>query len=202
MDKNCAPGVNFEKGSCINKKLLNEIVDNFNKNYQDEKIDKTNEKDELVNNLEDKFKEKFGCKDQICWLNQSFVKKMNNKDLQKFTFRPVGPKRKLDWLSTTNINDVIDQYEKKYKNFIFLGAVPYDFQELRQLEMGEIDFNKLINGDMNEEHNKNEKISQFGMVINLDPHDKPGSHWVALYTNFDKNQIYFFDSLAKNQKTK
>ena len=40
---------------------------------------------------------------------------------------------------------------------------------------------------MNEEHNKNEKISQFGMVINLDPHDKPGSHWVALYTNFDKN---------------
>ena len=202
MDKNCAPGVNFEKGSCINKKLLNEIVDNFNKNYQDEKIDKTNEKDELVNNLEDKFKEKFGCKDQICWLNQSFVKKMNNKDLQKFTFRPVGPKRKLDWLSTTNINDVIDQYEKKYKNFIFLGAVPYDFQELRQLEMGEIDFNKLINGDMNEEHNKNEKISQFGMVINLDPHDKPGSHWVALYTNFDKNQIYFFDSFGKKPKNK
>lgn len=202
MDKNCAPGVNFEKGSCINKNLLNNIVDNFNLKYQDEKIDKVDDKEDLVNNLEDKFKEKFGCNDQICWLNQSFVKKMKNKDLEKFTFRPVGPKRKLDWLSTTNINNVIDQYEKKHKDFIFLGAVPYDFQELRQLEMGEIDFNKLINGEMNEEHNKNEKISQFGMVINLDPHDKPGSHWVALYTNFDNNQIYFFDSFGKKPRKK
>ena len=127
---------------------------------------------------------------------------MNNKDLQKFTFKPVGPNKQYDWLSTTNINDVIDQYENKYKNFMFLGAVPYDFQELRQLEMDEINFKDLENGLLNEEHNKDEKIDQFGMVINLDPHDKPGSHWVSLYANLDKNQIYFFDSFGKKPRKK
>ena len=49
---------------------------------------------------------------------------------------------------------------------------------------------------------KNSKIDQIGMVINLDPHDKPGSHWVSLYTNFDKNQIYFFDSVGKKPRKK
>ena len=32
------------------------------------------------------------------------------------------------------------------------------------------------------------------MVINLDTHDKGGSHWVGLYTDLLKKQIYFFDS--------
>ena len=32
------------------------------------------------------------------------------------------------------------------------------------------------------------------MVINLDPHDKPGSHWVALYFDLKKMEIYYFDS--------
>jgi hypothetical protein len=35
------------------------------------------------------------------------------------------------------------------------------------------------------------------MVINLDEHDKSGSHWVALYTDLKKNQVYFFDSFGK-----
>lgn len=34
--------------------------------------------------------------------------------------------------------------------------------------------------------------NQKGIVINLDPHDKPGSHWVSLYLN--GKQIDFFDS--------
>jgi hypothetical protein len=34
------------------------------------------------------------------------------------------------------------------------------------------------------------------MVINLDEHYKGGSHWVALYTDLKKNQIYYFDSVG------
>ena len=30
MDTKCAPGVNFENGSCINKETLENIADNFN----------------------------------------------------------------------------------------------------------------------------------------------------------------------------
>ena len=32
------------------------------------------------------------------------------------------------------------------------------------------------------------------MIFNLDPHDKPGSHWVALYSDVDKGGVYYFDS--------
>ena len=202
MDKKCAPTKNFKEGSCIDEKTLKSIAINFNNEYN-EQINYNQDKKNLVNELSNKFNDKFQCKDQLCWLNQKFVKRMNNKDLQKFTFRPKGPKNRFDWLSTTNINDVIEQYEKKHKDFIFLGAVPYDFQELRELQMGyELDFKNLINGELNEDYNKGNKINHFGMVINLDTHDKPGSHWVSLYTNFDKNQVYFFDSFGKKPKKK
>ena len=40
------------------------------------------------------------------------------------------------------------------------------------------------------------------MVINLDYHYQSGSHWVALYTDLDKNQIYYFDSFAKKPRKK
>ena len=63
--------------------------------------------------------------------------------------------------------------------------------------------NKKVHALINLFHYKgNSKIDQFGMVINLDPHDKPGSHWVSLYVNFDKNQIYFFDSVGKKPRKK
>jgi hypothetical protein len=202
MDKKCAPNKKFIDGSCINEETLKKIAINFNINHNT-KIDHTQNKKELVEELTNNFEKKYQCKDQLCWLNQNFVKRMKNEELQKYTFRPKGPNNKLDWLSTTHINDVIDQYELKHDDFIFLGAVPYDFQELRELHMGkELNFNDLINGKLNEKHHKNNKINHFGMVINLDTHDKPGSHWVSLYSNFDKNQIYFFDSFGKKPKKK
>ena len=140
MDKKCAANVKYEDGSCISTDLLKKIATNFNNNSNSIKINTSNDKKELVDDLENAFNKKYGCDNQLCWLNQNFVKRMNNAELQKFTFKPMGPSKKFDWLSTTNINDVIEQYERKYKNFLFLGAVPYDFQELRQLEMGEMSF--------------------------------------------------------------
>ena len=31
-------------------------------------------------------------------------------------------------------------------------------------------------------------------MFNLDPHDKPGSHWVSFYGNFKTGKLYYFDS--------
>ena len=202
MDTKCAPGIKFKVGSCINHNTLKNITNNFNSHNPKDKINLELKKEDMVKELNEKFNKNYGCKDQLCWINQNFVKRMKNNELEKFTFRPFGPNKKLDWLSTTNINDVVEQYERKYKHFVFLGAVPYDFQELRELSVGEMNFDELVNGKMNEDFNKNEKTKEFGMVINLDPHDKPGSHWVSLYANFDKNQIYFFDSFAKKPRNK
>jgi hypothetical protein len=202
MDKKCAPGIKYEKGSCITKEVLQAIAINFNKEVGSVVIDPNVKKEQLVKQLDNEFNNKFKCDDQLCWLNQRFVKRLNNEVLEKFTFKPTGPANKYDWLSTTNINNVIEQYERKYKNFIFLGAVPYDFQELRQLEMAEINFKDLQNGKLNDKHNTEGTIDHIGMVINLDPHNKPGSHWVSLYANLDKNQMYFFDSFGKKPRKK
>ena len=117
---------------------------------------------------------------------------MDNEELEKFTFRPDGPNGKHAWLSTTNINDVIEQYEKNYDNFMYLGTVPYDFEDLEELGISKLNFKK----------EQKDGISKLGMVINLDYHYQSGSHWVALYTDLDKNQIYYFDSFAKKPRKK
>lgn len=202
MDDKCAPGKSFNEGSCINLETLKNIADNLN-NEKNLDIDITKNKKDLVDELDKNFKNEFDCDNQLCWLNQSFVKRIKNEELSKYTFRPEGPNKKYDWLSTTNINDVIEQYENNISDFLFLGAVPYDFQELRQLELGEeLNFDDVINGKINDNSKKHQKINKMGMVINLDPHYKSGSHWVALYNDFEKNQIYFFDSFGKKPKKK
>lgn len=183
-DQKCAPSKKYTDGSCFSLDTLKKIVNNYNDKNND-KIDITLDKEELVKELESKLSNQ--CNEQTCWLRLDIVKELENDDIQNNTFRPTGPKQKYEWLSTTHINDVIEQYQEKYNDFIFLGAVPYDFEDLPVLGINKIDFSEL-------EKNKKTKI---GMVINLDEHYKNGSHWVALYTNLSDDQIYFFDSLGK-----
>ena len=85
------------------------------------------------------------------------------------------------------------QYHSVYKDFIFFGAVPYDFEDIGVLELK---VPELFNDMM-----KKGK-TRFGMVINLDSHNMSGSHWVGLYADFNKGQIYFFDSVGKKPRKK
>jgi len=187
MDKKCAPGNKYEKGSCFTIKNLINITIAFNKAYPQEKIILKNNKKYLLKYLSLKMKDKFNCNNQICWLKTKILKNMDNENINFFTFRPEGPEKRTEWLSTNDINKVVYQYEKVYNDFEFYGAVPYDFQELPILDIYNINFNDLLN------NNK----SRIGLVINLDNHTEPGSHWVALYSDLKNNQIYFFDSFAK-----
>ena len=187
MDKKCAPNKNYNEGTCFTLNNLINIGIHINKKFPDQKIKLVNNKRELLKALTSFMKEKYNCNDQICWLKTDILEEMDNEDINYFTFRPDGPEKKRDWLSTTDINNVMNQYEKKYSDFKFFGAVPYDFDDLSFLEVSNVNFNKLMG------QNKN----QLGMVVNLDKHNMKGSHWVGLYVNLKKNQIYFFDSFAK-----
>lgn len=183
-DEKCAPSKSYKDGSCFTIEALRKIAENYNKKNND-KIDINLGKNELVKELESKLSNK--CSDQVCWLRLDIVKQLENDDIINNTFRPVGPSKKYEWLSTTHINDVIEQYQKVHKDFIFLGAVPYDFDDLKMLGIADLNFKEL----------ENKGKTKIGMVINLDEHYKNGSHWVALYTDLKKNKIYFFDSLGK-----
>jgi len=103
------------------------------------------------------------------------------------TFKPLGPSKKYEWLNTNHINQVIHQYHVMNDDFLFLGTVPYDFEDLPILGFNDIDFNELY---------KNNK-KKIGLVINLDEHYKSGSHWVGLFANLEKNQIYYYDSTGR-----
>ncbi len=188
-DKRCAPSKKYENNSCFSLESLKTIASEYNKHNND-KINITNDKKTLVKELEDKFSS--SCSTQTCWLRTKIVKNINDEEIHRHTFRPEGPKNKYGWLSTTNINDVVDQYHKIYKEFLFLGTVPYDFQEIRQLGLHNFNFDKSY---------KNGK-TKLGLVINSDESHQNGSHWVALYTDLENNKIYFFDSVGNPPKKK
>lgn len=181
----CAPGKKFENGSCLTIDNLVDIAKAGNINNMNNKHNKKL----LLNRINKTMQEDYNCEDndQVCWVESKLVKKMNNNDINLYTFRPTGPKSKYEWLSTTDINKVMMQYENLYSNFKFYGAIPYDFDELPQLDIYNVNFDEL----------KNNKKHIFGAVINLDKHDQSGSHWVALYTHLNENKIYYFDSFGK-----
>jgi hypothetical protein len=185
-NKKCAPSKIFKDGSCFELNDLKIIASSYNNRIKtSNKITITDDKKDLVNQIEKKLKNV--CDDQVCWLRQDFVKQIESDQIIKNTFKPIGPKGKYEWLSTTHINEVVEQYMENNKDFIFLGAVPIDFDDLPILGMSDLDFNELHGGGK----------SKLGVIFNLDEHYKNGSHWVALYSDLDKNQVYFFDSYGK-----
>ena len=190
-DKKCAPSKIYDDNSCFTLESIQKICIAYNKAIREKQIphnkfiDVTDDKRKMIIDLTDRLS--YVCDNQICWLKQQFIKKIKNHDINNNTFRPKGPQGKFEWLNTTNINRVIEQYQDIHSDFKFLGTVPMDFDDLPMLKIKNIDFDDLINNG----------IKKIGMVVNLDEHWKSGSHWVSLFANLDKSLIYYFDSYGK-----
>lgn len=195
-DHKCAPSKKYSEDSCFTLESLIDMSNAFN-NYVDMgKINKTkiifnvngtdNLKKELVKQLNNRLKDI--CEDQLCWVRQDFVKlTKNKKDITKNTFRPIGPQGRFSWLSTSDIDNVVNQYESIYPDFKYLGTVPMDFDDLPVLGISNLNLDKLYNSGK----------YRLGMVLNTDEHYKNGSHWIGLYADIKNFKIYFFDSYGK-----
>lgn len=192
----CAPGRKHEAGSCASLAVLVELAKAYNK------IANKNDMIKLSKNMESLNPQKYKiylvyeinkrigdkCTTQKCWGQQEFITLMEEKareEFIKYTFRPDSPQGKFDWLSTFDINDVMEQYYTEDKGCKFFGAVPMDFADL-DLEIAKVDYDYYYN----------KGIRKFGIVFNLDNHDQPGSHWTAMYTDLDKGHIFYFDSFG------
>ncbi len=194
INMRCAPSKKFTEGSCISIDILEKMAHAYNQQHNNSL---PIEMDETQRNLNPKGYKKMlvieltkrlsdVCDDQICWTRQKFVellKDTDKTDLQNYTFRPVGPQGRFTWLSTIDINNVMKQYETKYPNFKFFGAVPIDFKDLN-LGLQNLDFANLI---------KNNK-TQIGVIFNLDEHYKSGSHWVSMFADLLKGNVFYSDS--------
>lgn len=205
-DALCAPGVQYMGGSCITMEILEDMIRTFNETNESRdriKIDRAiinmkeynpiTYKKKLVELIGEKMR-KYNCTTQTCWITLPFFKRLSDPEktetLLHNTFKPEGPKYTNEWLSTVHIDNVCVQYEKYYRDFKFIGALPCDYFELDYSTMGEIDFSNL----------KAHGAEKVGIIFNLDRHNQPGSHWVALYCDIGKSQVYYIDSVGTYPK--
>jgi hypothetical protein len=109
-------------------------------------------------------------------------------------FAPTSPKEWTknpnEWLSSLDIIQVMNQYEKKYKCFEFMGPSPIDYDTHKLYS--ECVWEELCHFNLADQIKK--KKTKIGIIFNLDPHYKSGSHWVSLFINIKKGQIFYFDS--------
>ena len=127
------------------------------------------------------------------------ISKEEKMALQRDYLRPPAPiawiKDPDMWLDSVNIADVMNQYEKAFPNFDFMGPFPIDFAAQDPYEKGATP--KCLMNEICEFRIKSaiaNNKDMLGVIYNLDPHYKSGSHWVATFVDLKKNRCLYFDS--------
>lgn len=138
-------------------------------------------------------------KDENSFLKAMPIPTSEKLRLQKQYLRPSQPESWKDdpdmWLDSNNIRDVMQQYEEDRNDFEFMGPFPIDFAAPDPYKNGTKD--KCLIGEicnLNLEDLRSRGKSKIGIIYNLDPHYKNGSHWVANYIDLKKKACYYFDS--------
>jgi len=187
---NCAPNKTRRiSNSCFTKSALLTLKEEYNKDNQNStKITSKNPK-QIWKDLKNYHP---NCSKEKCWIQNIGNKTIKNK-LEKLYFAPDKPKswskNPNEWLSNFDIKHVLDQYSRIYKNFAFIGPTPIDFDAVQSgtciwEELCKFDLQELITQGKN----------KIGIIFNLDPHNKPGSHWVSLFIDTKNKYIMYFDS--------
>lgn len=191
---NCNPNVSGKTvngDTCYTKDVLLKIRDEYNKKHTGSNKIKTNEPNKIWYELKEKL---VFCDKEDCWL-----KELNDDILKgnitEYIFAPYSPPEWEDnpneWLSNIDILNVLQQYEKKYKNFKFLGPSPINFDEKQNSKNYCIE-EYVCRLSLREQINNG--INKIAIVFNLDRHDQPGSHWVSLFIDLECKYIFYFDS--------
>jgi hypothetical protein len=148
--------------------------------------------------------ESVGCKEgeEHCLLDKVELNDNLKKELRTQYLRPRRPKGWDNdpdmWLDNFNIMGVMKQYQDAYPWFKFLGVFPIDFSApdpYKQDGTTQCLYKETCTLNLKDEYAKG--IRGIGMIFNLDPHFKGGSHWVGLYinlTNIKKPFVGYFDS--------
>ena len=188
----CAPNIKSDK-SCFDITELQEMAIAFNKYIVKNKICNKmgcampveiqgiliKNKSELWHSIDKRLRKL--CKSESCWIEMPFINEIKDKNLRDkleyFTFKPKMPKKKYQWLSTMDIDYVMQQFQELDATFKFVGALPSDFYT-----QVKVNYKDLY------------KYTKLAIVFNLDNHKRKGSHWVAFYVDNRTKTIEYFDS--------
>jgi hypothetical protein len=187
---NCSPKPKNQMNgfSCYTNETLYKLRDLWNIRHPDNKIHEGVSPKEIHRKLTLYMRKV--CNQEYCWMKEF----AGAKPLIKASFAPPSPKEwktnPNEWLSSTEIIEVMQQYEKAYSCFECIGPSPIDF-DTKYLH-GKCVWEELCNFSVQKQiQNKKTKI---GIIFNTDTHDKPGQHWISMFINIRKNTIFFFDS--------
>ena len=183
----CHPRKTKKSYTCYNDPILLELRDLWNKKHPEKPIVQTETK-EIWNALRKNMKE---CDQEVCWMEK--LEKDNKQTITKDYFAPVPPKEWLsndrEWLSNEDIDEVLEQYQKVYPEFAYIHAAPMDF-DTKVNDRCVSEALCKINLEAYRKKGKN----KIGIVLNLDPHDRGGSHWVCMWIDLKKRILFYFDS--------
>ena len=199
----CSPEQEGKKGSCLDDDMIKEIAKILNalrsKNEKIEEIDCSMDCHKIHGCICENIKRISGCNSEACLLTiKEVMDKLGSKREEfKDSFKPLMPQSWIKdyntWLTTTEIEESIQQHEKDDKSFYFYGAVPIDFSDCSVSDLCSIDVRK---------HRK-KGVKKIGIVFNTDPHDAPGKHWISMYIDLLGSSlngipgIYYFDSFGR-----
>ena len=179
------------KFSCYTSTTLHKLRDIWNKRHPDCKII-SNDPREIWIAL--KTSMATTCNRESCWLRKLFKKHNLNSELRNYTFAPTQPKEwkknPYEWLSSVELLQVMKQYEKAYPHFEFLGPSPLDYDAHKMF--GECVWEELCEFKLKKYIKRG--TTKIGIIFNLDPHDLEGSHWMCMFIDIKKKEIYYFDS--------
>ena len=141
------------------------------------------------------------CKTDRCLIERVSLNSQKKAILLKQYFRPTRPDSWLsdpdEWLDSTNIEDVLRQYEEAYPEFKFYGTSPIDFGSPDPYMNNSLIKRKCLKDDickMSLQTLTSQGKTKLGFVYNLDPSNKGGSHWIASFTDIPAHRTYYFDS--------
>jgi hypothetical protein len=189
----CSPS-SKQKYSCYSKKTILKLKKYWNARHKDNRI-KTSRPKEIWTSLQRKMQHV--CHKESCWLKQQFIKNKLGSNLLEEIFAPSFPvswiKNPNEWLNSLDILKVMNQYEKAYPEFEFIGPTPIDWDH--HMVNGQCVWEELCKFDLKTQIKDGK--TKIGIIFNLDKHTKGGSHWVALYICVKHNIIIYWDSIGK-----
>ena len=190
---NCSPENKHKEYTCYSDSDLDKLKEMWNIRHPDQPII-TSDSKQIWQQLKEYYA--YVCNKETCWVRQMTKNTKMEKELLD-AFAPESPaewnKNPNEWLSSIDILKVMNQYEKKYKCFDFLGPSPIDYDTHKLY--GECVWEELCHFNLAEQIKKGH--TKFGVIFNLDPHYKGGSHWVSVFINVKKKLIFYFDSAGE-----
>jgi len=181
--------------TCLPQDMMERLRDEWNKRYPAHKIAASiHRKERLWAELRDRLKNQYKCSTEYCAVQE--LGDQSSKQSSATYFRPKKPaewsNKPNEWHDSITIAKVMEQYEAAYPNFEFIGPTPIDFDSKPSDSWGKCVMDELCNLDL--AGLKANGKTGIGIVFNLDPHDRPGSHWVCAYIDLKKMEAYYYDS--------